>query len=41
VTLLGDGVCHTYDTKEKHRKACFYRELNIEENNLQFIEGME
>ena len=41
VTLLGDGVCHTYNTKGEHRKACFYRELNIEEKKLQFIEGME
>lgn len=41
VTLLGDGVCHTYDNKGKHRKACFYRELNLEEDNLEFIKGME
>ena len=37
VTLLGDGVCHTYDAKGKHRKACFYREINIEENKLEFL----
>ena len=41
VTLLGDGVCHTYNTKGKHRKACFYREFNLEKNKLQFMEGME
>lgn len=41
VTLLGNGVCHTYDSNDKHRKACFYRELNIEENRLEFIEGMK
>ena len=41
VTLLGDGVCHTFNSKGKHRKACFYRELNLEENSLQFIKGMQ
>jgi len=41
VTLLGDGVCHTYDSKGKHRKACFYREINLEENSLEFIKGMK
>lgn len=41
VTLLGNGVCHTFDSNGKHRKACFYRELNIEQNSLQFIEGMK
>lgn len=41
VTLLGQGVCHTYDSQGSHRKACFYREINLEENSLQFIEGMQ
>lgn len=41
VTLEGDGVCHTYDLKGKHRKACFYRELNMEQNKLEFIDGMK
>lgn len=41
VTLLGDGVCHTFDKKGNHRKACFYRELNIENKNLQFIDTMK
>ncbi|CAL2078573.1 Phosphoribosyl-AMP cyclohydrolase [Tenacibaculum sp. 190524A02b] len=41
VTLLGDGVCHTYNLQGKHRKACFYRELNMEQSNLQFIEDMQ
>ena len=40
-TLLGGGVCHTYDSKGKHRKACFYRELNMEKNSLDFIPNME
>ena len=41
VTLLGQGVCHTYDSKGDHRKACFYRELNTDQTDLQFIKGME
>ena len=41
VTLLGQGVCHTYDNKGDHRKACFYRELNTNQKNLQFIKGMQ
>ncbi|SNR14688.1 phosphoribosyl-AMP cyclohydrolase [Tenacibaculum jejuense] len=41
VTLVGNGVCHTYDADGKHRKACFYREVNLEENQLQFIKNMQ
>ena len=41
VTLLGDGVCHTFDQQGKHRKACFYRKLDLEKNSLQFIDGMQ
>ena len=41
VTLLGDGVCHTFDQRGNHRKACFYRELNLGEKNLRFIKGMQ
>ncbi|MAS52409.1 MAG: phosphoribosyl-AMP cyclohydrolase [Flavobacteriales bacterium] len=41
VTLLGQGVCHTYDSKGDHRKACFYRELNTDQKDLQFIKGMQ
>ncbi|GAB1856507.1 phosphoribosyl-AMP cyclohydrolase [Flavobacteriaceae bacterium MHTCC 0001] len=41
VTLLGDGVCHTFNRYGNHRKACFYREFNIEQNSLQFIKDME
>jgi len=37
VTLIGEGVCHTYDEEGKHRKACFYRKLNLEQKKLQFI----
>lgn len=41
VTLLGNGVCHTFDSKGNHRKACFYRKVDLEQNSLQFIEGMQ
>tara|TARA_Y100000589_G_scaffold101183_1_gene95468 strand:+ start:1167 stop:1574 length:408 start_codon:yes stop_codon:yes gene_type:complete len=40
VTLLGRGVCHTIDTNGNHRKACFYRELNLEKNELEFIKDI-
>lgn len=41
VTLLGSGVCHTYNEENKHRKACFYREINLEDetNRLRFLKG--
>jgi len=41
VTLQGGGVCHTYGQDGRHRKACFYRELDIEKTSLKFIKGME
>jgi len=41
VTLMGQGVCHTYNSEDMHRKACFYRELDIKENKLSFIKGMQ
>ena len=41
VTLLGNGVCHTFDQQGNHRKACFYRELNTEKNKLQFIKDLQ
>ncbi len=41
VTLVGNGVCHTYGKTGNHRKACFYREIDLQEQKLQFIEGME
>ncbi|MEM8926721.1 MAG: phosphoribosyl-AMP cyclohydrolase [Bacteroidota bacterium] len=40
VTLMGGGVCHTYDLQGNHRKACFYGELNVEQNGLKFLEDM-
>jgi len=41
VTLQGSGVCHTFDRNGYHRKACFYRELDREENKLKFIKWMQ
>jgi phosphoribosyl-AMP cyclohydrolase len=41
VELMKDGVCHTFDQLGKHRKACFYRSYDSEENNLQFLKGMK
>ena len=41
VTLLGNGVCHTYDIEGNHRKACFYRVIDMKQNSLQFIKGMQ
>ena len=40
VTLQGEGVCHTYNSLGKHRKACFYRQIN-KNKQLQFIEAMK
>ncbi len=40
VTLLGNGVCHTFNQQGNLRKACFYRKLNTEKNSLKFIKGM-
>jgi phosphoribosyl-AMP cyclohydrolase len=36
VTLQKGGVCHTYNGKGINRKACFYRKLNLENNQLYF-----
>ena len=41
VTLEGDGVCHTYNKDGKHRKACFYRNVDVKANKLEFIEAMK
>ena len=41
VTLLGNGVCHTYDSNGKHRKACFYREINLKNSRLKFLKEMQ
>ena len=39
VELIGEGVCHTVNQNGEHRKACFYRSYNSEENTLQFFPG--
>lgn len=38
VTLENGGVCHTYNSEGKNRKACFYRKLDLENNQLYFLE---
>ncbi|WP_367891369.1 phosphoribosyl-AMP cyclohydrolase [Flavobacterium pectinovorum] len=38
VTLEKGGVCHTYNEQGKNRKACFYRKLDVEKNQLYFLE---
>ena len=41
VTLVGNGVCHTFSSSGEHRKACFYREINLEQHRLDFIKDMK
>ncbi len=41
VTLQGDGVCHTYNMHGKHRKACFYRNVDTKNNTLQFVKNLQ
>ncbi|MCH2235801.1 MAG: hypothetical protein MK078_16290 [Crocinitomicaceae bacterium] len=41
VTLMGQGVCHTFNSNGEHRKACFYRELALDKNQLNFIKDMK
>jgi len=41
VTLLGNGVCHTRNEIGNHRKACFYRELDLEKGALKFKEDLK
>lgn len=38
VTLDGDGVCHTKNKKQAHRKSCFYRKMTPGKKKLTFIE---
>ncbi len=38
VTLDGDGVCHTKNRKQTHRKSCFYRKITPVNKKLTFIE---
>lgn len=39
VTLAGSGVCHTFNENGKHRLACFYRSINLQNRELTFVEG--
>ncbi len=41
VELEGNGACHTVGKEGNTRKGCFYRKINFEKLDLQFIEGME
>lgn len=38
VTLRKGGVCHTYNEQGENRKACFYRKLDLEKQQLYFLE---
>lgn len=38
VTLDGDGACHTTNKDGKHRKSCFYRKINTNSLELDFLE---
>jgi phosphoribosyl-AMP cyclohydrolase len=38
VTLERGGVCHTFNEQGDNRKACFYRKLDLETNQLYFLE---
>lgn len=33
VKLLGDGVCHTYQSEGVHRRSCFYRKIRMDAGN--------
>ena len=41
VELVGNGVCHTFGSNGAHRKACFYRKLNKNKSELEFINNMK
>ena len=38
VNLVGEGVCHTVNQEGKHRKACFYRNFDVNSNTLRFLD---
>lgn len=38
VTLDGDGACHTTNKQGSPRKSCFYRKLNMNSLELEFLE---
>jgi phosphoribosyl-AMP cyclohydrolase len=37
VTLEGDGACHTKNNTGVHRKACFYRSLDLNSGLLKYV----
>jgi len=39
VEITGSGACHTKDGKGQPRKSCFYREINLDSGNLEFLAG--
>lgn len=41
VEIVGDGVCHTFESSGKHRKACFYRSYEPKTGKLRFLKGMQ
>ncbi|TVR33189.1 MAG: phosphoribosyl-AMP cyclohydrolase [Balneolaceae bacterium] len=41
VTLEGDGVCHTKNQNDIHRKACFYRSIDFGSGMLKFVANNE
>ena len=41
VEIVGDGVCHTFLSSGKHRKACFYRSYELKSGQLRFLKGMK
>ena len=38
VTLKKGGVCHTFNQYGDNRKACFYRNVDLESKTLNFLE---
>ena len=37
ITLAGSGVCHTYNETGRHRLSCFYRSINLQNQELTFL----
>ena len=38
VTLMNGGVCHTFNSNRENRKACFYRMVDLQKEELVFLE---
>lgn len=41
VELVQGGACHTVNRMGVHRKGCFYRKYQAQEDTLEFIKGQE